>query len=119
MKPIRIIIAGSRNFDDYDFLQWKLNTLIQNLKQDDIEIVSGTAKGADRLGERFAREHSLPVKQFPANWDTGKGAGIIRNTEMAKYATHCVVFRIKMSAGSTHMANAAKEIGLNTRVYDV
>lgn len=119
MKLVRIIIAGSRLFNDYDFLESKLTALIINIELKDIEIVSGCAKGADTLGERFAKNHNLPVKKFPANWELGKHAGYLRNAEMAKYATHCVVFRMKMSKGATHMIEQAKKSGLNTRYYDI
>jgi len=46
----KVIVAGSRNFDDYDFLKEKLLKLFYNFYPEDIEIVSGTARGADQLG---------------------------------------------------------------------
>ena len=33
------------------------------------EIVSGKAKGADSLGEKYASLNNIPVKEFPANWN--------------------------------------------------
>lgn len=95
---MKTIIAGSRGFNDYDLLCQTC---------DDIEItevVSGTARGADKLGERYARERNIPVKQFPADWDNlGKRAGYIRNSDMAKYADACVVFWDGVSKGTAHM----------------
>ena len=50
-------------------------------------IVSGGARGVDKLGEQIADEQHIPVTKFLADWDNyGKGAGFIRNEEMAKYA---------------------------------
>ena len=55
------------------------------------EIVSGGAKGVDRLGEWYARQRGLPCKAFPAQWAKyGKSAGPIRNAEMAEYADYGV-----------------------------
>lgn len=51
------------------------------------EVVSGVAHGVDKLGERWAQAHKIPVKQFPAQWNKyGNAAGPIRNREMAEYA---------------------------------
>ena len=60
----KVIIAGSRTFERYDILATKLNQLFQ----EPFIVVSGGAKGADMLGERYAREHQLPIEQHPADW---------------------------------------------------
>lgn len=110
---MRIIIAGGRDFKDYQLLKSKCGEIIDNLFNEglidvfgdmlDIEIVSGGATGADQLGERFAKEIKFEVRVFPANWydlkaetlyvkfdKNGKEynalAGKVRNEEMAKYA---------------------------------
>lgn len=88
--------------------------------QTDVEIVSGAARGADALGERYAAERGLAVKQFPADWDRyGRSAGYRRNAEMAEYADAAVVFWDGKSKGSKHMINLAKEKGLPVRVVPV
>ena len=95
----KLIIAGSRTFNDYDLLKTNLNTL-----NSITEIVSGTAKGADLLGERFAVENNIPIKKFPANWSKfGKSAGFLRNKEMAEYADTLIVFWDGKSKGTKHM----------------
>jgi predicted Rossmann fold nucleotide-binding protein DprA/Smf involved in DNA uptake len=50
----KFIIAGSRDFTDYSFLEKKCDFLLQNVT-DEIEIISGGADGADRLGEAYAK----------------------------------------------------------------
>lgn len=77
---------------------------------EDIEVVSGTAKGADLLGEQYAKEKGYTIKRFPADWDThGKKAGYIRNVQMAGYATHCVVFWDGKSSGTKMMVDICKQ----------
>jgi hypothetical protein len=69
------------------------------------EVVTGKAKGADTLGEKWARcVANLPVKEFPADWKThGLKAGPIRNGEMADYADGLIVFIWNGSRGSANM----------------
>jgi len=90
----RIIIAGSRDFTDYNLLKLNVGAFIfENCKLFQIEIVSGCAEGADRLGEKYAKEYNLPVKHFPANWNRyGKSAGYLRNGDMAQYADALIAF---------------------------
>lgn len=105
---MKTIVAGSRSFNDYDYLSLILSCL------EVTQVVSGAARGADTLGERYAKEHKIPIKQFPADWTThGKRAGYLRNEKMAKYADQCVVFMEKKGTkGSQHMIKLAKELDL-------
>jgi len=82
------------------------------------EIVSGKAKGADTFGEEFARVWSIPVKEFPADWDQyGKAAGHRRNYEMAKYADVLIAFWDGESRGTRDMIDTALREGLEIHVY--
>jgi hypothetical protein len=111
---MKVIIAGSRDFDDYELLCKYCDHILQN--QTDIEIVSGTAKGADQLGERYAKEKEYKITRFPADWSLGKSAGYIRNEEMAKYADALIAFWNGMSKGSKHMINLANKYNLKIRI---
>ncbi len=78
------LVVGSRSFDDYNFMQQQLDYFLVNHK--DIVIVSGGARGADRLAERYAKEHGYQLKIFYAKWDEyGKSAGYRRNEEMHQF----------------------------------
>jgi|SRR5579859_3983656 len=115
----KIIVAGSRDFFDYVFLKERLDNALRNITEE-IEIVSGMAKGADTLGEQYAKERGYKLKQFPADWNgLGRKAGPLRNQQMAEYANACVVFRKNKSRGSTDMIERAKNHKLKLKVYDV
>jgi len=112
---MRIIIAGSRNFKDYERLKESCDKLLVN--RTSVEIVSGTARGADALGERYAEEKGFKIKRFPAQWDLhGKSAGYKRNLEMADYADALIAFWDGKSKGTQHMINIAQSKGLKVRV---
>ena len=118
MKTIRIIIAGGRKFNDYEMLKRTMLKFIIKLHDHidfhKVEIVSGNANGADKLGERFAKEYNYDLKIMPAQWDLhGKSAGYIRNNEMlvyAKEADHSVLvaFWDGKSKGTSHMIEIAR-----------
>ena len=116
----RIIVAGSRDFSNYSILKASMDDLLSSLLEEgeDIIIVSGTARGADRLGERYARERGLKVHRFPADWSQGKKAGYIRNVQMAENADACVCFWDGKSRGTKHMIDIAKERDLTLVVID-
>lgn len=112
---MKVIIAGSRGFDDYELLSEFCNYYLQN--QTHIEIVSGTAKGADSLGEKYAEENNYKLSKFPAKWDLyGKSAGYKRNEEMAIYGDCLIAFWDGESKGTKHMIDLAKKYGLRVRV---
>lgn len=79
------------------------------------EIVSGGAIGVDRLGERYAKDHGVSLKIFPADWNKyGKSAGYRRNVEMAENADSLIAIT-SGSKGTQHMIDIAKKKGL--KVY--
>ncbi len=113
---MKIIIAGGRNFNDYSKLCQICDDMLQN--QYNIEVVSGGARGADRLGEIYAKERSFKLICFPAAWSKfGKCAGIIRNAEMAKYADVLIAFWDRNSKGTGHMIRLAEKEGLKVSIH--
>lgn len=113
---MKIIIAGSRNFDDYTLLEQFCDKILQNVKEE-VEIVSGGAKGADRLGEKYATERGYSIKVFVADWAKyGKSAGPIRNEQMAKYADGLIAFWDGKSRGTKNMIDLAKKYKLKIRI---
>lgn len=111
----KTIIAGSRDFTNWDYLVGYLATLPPWIMI--TEVVSGGATGADTLGEEWANLHAIPVKRFPADWARhGKKAGPIRNVEMGVYADGLIAFWDGQSRGTLHMINYMKEEGKWTYV---
>lgn len=106
---MKVIIAGSRTINSYE----SVCQAIRNSQFDITEVVSGTARGVDQMGERWAAENNIPVKRFPANWNEyGKKAGYLRNKEMAEYAQSAIILWDCESKGTRHMIQLARRYGL-------
>lgn len=108
----KVIIAGSRDFNNYEHLKEKCDYWLNFHSIINPEIVSGTANGADKLGERYASERGYKVTKFPADWSLGKKAGYERNFEMAKYSDVLIAFWDGRSKGTYHMINLGIQLGL-------
>lgn len=110
---MKTIIAGSRTFNDYQFLKDCCD--IENITQ----IISGTAFGTDQLGEKYALENNIELIKIPADWSLGKSAGYKRNVQMAEVAEQLIAFNVNNSKGTGHMINIARSKGLDVIVYNI
>lgn len=130
MKELRVIIAGSRDFDDFPKLMNSSMEILTEIskKRDDLDrirIISGTARGADKLGEQYAKIAGYELSKFPADWDgLGKRAGYVRNAEMAKFAVEddnygvLIAFWDGKSKGTKNMIDLAKRYDLEVHVVN-
>lgn len=118
-KPnYRVIIAGGRDFSDYELLKEKCDDFLKDkFLTHQVIVVSGMARGADSLGVRYAEERELMVDAYPADWKKhGRSAGYIRNAEMAECADALIAFWDGRSRGTRHMIIQARQKGLATAV---
>lgn len=100
-----LAIVGSRTFTDYSLMC----KVLGNVKGNITVIVSGGARGADRLAERYAREHDIELMVIPAEWDLlGKSAGFERNKRIVALADAVIAFWDGRSAGTQHTISLAK-----------
>ena len=113
---MKVIIAGSRGAKEYkDILK-----AIQESGFEITEIISGGALGVDRLGEKYAIEHSIPFQRFLPDWKRFKrGAGMVRNAEMAKNADALIAVWDGTSKGTKNMIKTATNYGLKVYVHQI
>jgi hypothetical protein len=110
---MKTIIAGGRDITDYQLVVDAIAASGFNIT----EVVSGKAQGVDSLGERYAKERTIPVIECPAQWDRfGKMAGPFRNRQMAQQAEALVLVWDGRSKGSRNMLKQAQEFGL--KIYE-
>ena len=115
---MKTIIAGSRFEEKPKIIEARYAELLDAMADFELfgtitQVVSGTARGVDRLGERWAREHGIRVARFPADWlNHGTSAGFRRNQEMANYADALIALWDGQSRGTANMIDLARRRGL-------
>lgn len=109
MKPFKLIVAGGRDFSNTELFLKTMQQVEQELAEYSVSLVSGMAKGADKMGWQFARDQGITCHEFPADWDKyGKAAGFRRNQEMADFSDGLVAFWDGKSHGTKHMIETMK-----------
>jgi len=107
---MKIAIVGSRTFNDYEKLKEFISNTCEEHSYEIDTIVSGGARGADALGEKFANEFGYEKLIFKADWDKyGKRAGFIRNVDIIKNCDICFAFWDGESHGTKHDIELCKE----------
>jgi len=115
---MRVIIAGGRDFSNYDYLV----DAIEESGYKITTVISGHATGADTLGEIYADDNDIPLEVYPADWSKyGKVAGFIRNAQMADVADSAVIMWDGKSNGTKNMVQEMKKRGLPffVRYYNI
>lgn len=118
-KPlVRLIIAGGRDYDNYNELERVTDYMLSNLiATHKIVIVSGGARGADSLAVQYAQIRGYELITMPADWEVhGRSAGYIRNAQMAEVATHLLAFWDGKSRGTKHMIDIAHNMKIKVHV---
>ena len=111
----KIAIVGSRNFNDFDLM----NRVVfqdyiekNSLYAEDVMVISGGAKGADKLAEKLAQLRGYKLVVFKADWNKyGKKAGMIRNGYIIENADVVFAFWDKKSSGTANSIQRAISLG--------
>ncbi len=104
---MKVIIAGSRDIHDYALLECAILASGFAIT----EVVSGVCRGVDLMGERWAQEHSIPVKRFPYLGQYGKMGGPIRNKQMAEYGEALIALPSGTDSGTHNMISHMRAYG--------
>lgn len=107
---MKTIIAGGREIATDGIIA---EIISHNVPWEITEVVEGGQRGIDRLARNWAKEKSIPVTTFEAEWKKyGNSAGPIRNEEMAEYAEALVAIRDGKSKGTEDMISKARKHNL-------
>ncbi len=117
----RIIVAGCRSYNNYDEAKIFIDHCICRIRtQYTLIFVSGGCRGADALGERYAREHGFPIERYPAEWEKyGCRAGPIRNRRMVQSSDYVICFWDGQSAGTASLIDYAQSMGKPIRIKTI
>lgn len=117
----KLAIVGSRNMYDYEEFCSVIEDALINFGIDLTEIeyvVSGGAKGADKLAEIWAKEREIKTVIFKPNWEKyGRSAGVLRNKDIIDLADLCIAFPSMKGAGTQSSINLAKKKQIPLHVH--
>jgi hypothetical protein len=106
---MKVAVIGGREFKDYELLKRTLEPFLIT------KIISGGARGADKLSERYAKEKGLPTEIYLAQWDLfGKKAGFLRNTTIIENSELVVAFWDSKSRGTRDSIGKANKLKKDT-----
>jgi len=110
---MKVLICGSRDWEYGGAVYKRLRDLPQGSL-----VITGAARGADRLADFYARQLGHDTKRFPADWETfGKRAGFIRNVQMLEQEPDLVIaFQKNGSRGTQHTIDEARKRGIPVEV---
>lgn len=110
---MKVGIIGSRGFNDYQMVCDEMNTISNEVDL----IVSGGAKGADMLGEKWARENNKETLIFKPEWDKyGKRAGFVRNQDIVKNSDMVIAFWDGNSKGTKSSIDLCERFGIKIKI---
>lgn len=114
----KIVVAGCRDFNDYNLAKSYIDLCISNIKEKyNLIFISGGCRGADSLGQRYAQENGYNVEIYPADWGKyGKSAGPIRNKLMAEICDYVICFWDLKSRGTKSMIDYANQFNKPIKV---
>ena len=112
---LHVLVCGGRDYQNVEQLYKVLDWVDGSWESVDSTgpistIISGHARGADQLAEKYANEKNIPLEVYPAEWDVyGKSAGVIRNQEMLDEGLPDLVVAFSGGKGTAHMVKIAQK----------
>ena len=109
---MKVGIVGSRGFTDYK----KVCDELVQIENIDV-IVSGGARGADSLGDKWAKDNNIETLIFKPDWKKyGKRAGYIRNEDIIKNSDYVIAFWDGMSKGTKSSIDLCQRFGIKLKI---
>ncbi len=117
---MRVVVAGCRDYNNYDEAKGYIDSYLSDIKTDNIIIVSGCASGADTIGEQYAEEKGYTVEKYPADWKVyGRSAGPKRNKQMAEVCDFVLCFWDGKSKGTKSMIDYAMKYNKPIKIIKI
>lgn len=118
----RIIITGSRNWNDYAMIKRVLHMYRSTSNGARIVVAhGGNPRGADFMASKIVRvdypQHYVE-EIHPADWSLGRSAGPIRNQHMVDLgADACLAFPLRESRGTYDCIRRARQSKIPTFIF--
>lgn len=119
---MKLAIVGGRTFHDYEKFKIIVKEYVAEYGLPET-IISGGAKGVDKMAEWYAKEHHIPLIVLKPNWyPEGKynhRAGLDRNTDIIDAATHVLALPTNISKGTHDSISKAQEKNKMIKVINI
>jgi hypothetical protein len=102
---MKIAVVGSRGFDGAEKLCEILDLYIDQIT----DLITGGAKGADRMAEEWAKAHNIPVTLYLPQPKYGKGQFSQRNKEIVDNCDYVIAFWDEKSKGTKHVMDLCQK----------
>ena len=109
---MKLAIIGSRSL--------KIDNLEKYIPRDVTEIVSGGAKGIDKIAAEYARKKNIRLTEFlPDFKHYGRAAPLKRNEQIARYSDCALAFWDCKSKGTEYTINCFKRLNKSVMVIKI
>ena len=107
-----VLITGSRSLNGNQEVEADVYRILNELHathKDEMVLLSGGAKGVDRIGENWASEHNVACKVWKPDYKQfRRAAPLIRNKQMVDACDDIVAFWDGKSKGTKHAMEHGK-----------
>jgi len=122
MFVIRVGVSGSRTITDKDFVFHQLDFYLSRLlKDNEVIIVHGGAKGFDSLCEDWAKKNKIKTEIYLPQYDLhpSKLAPILRNQIIVDNSDYFIAMQKDNSKGTQDAINKAVKRGLPIKIIKI
>lgn len=111
---MKVLVCGSRTINEPAVV----SRAIEQSGMHPTQIISGGARGVDRLAGEYAASQGIEFVEYLADWDRyGKRAGLMRNYVMVGEADAVIAVWDGKSSGTKHSIELARSCGKPVFVY--
>lgn len=112
---MKIAVVGSRSITDYESIEIAVKGLLEGMGP--FTLVTGGARGVDRLAAHAARKLGIPVEEYKPDYAAhGRRAPLVRNERIVKEANYMLAFWDGESNGTRHVVALARAKGIECEV---
>lgn len=120
-REVRVMVCGSRNFDEPNLLRAKLDEVRQRIGSAPMRVVTGDSRGSDRDALQWCRDAGVPCDVYEADWSKGPSAGYARNDRMLQAGSAHVLVAFPRDADTPlteHLIMKMNEADLPVEIVD-
>lgn len=107
---MRLVVTGGRDFCDTQRAFAALDEL--HARRPVSVLIEGEARGLDVRAKAWAKRRGIKVDSYPADWSTGRGAGLQRNEAMIYMGKPDFGLVFPGGRGTAHMRQCLIDAGI-------